>query len=167
MPMTDAQLKRQQDGARHYQRLYDDALQLVGMRAPEPTLGQSVNDYRRESLRTMKKAFLQNHELNKVNMRGLPDDALPIFEGKVLTAVPVEAFNPMNVPKGQIKEIVQTQPNGQKIHQFIGQDSFVRDMTVPGRRVRAFCKHVETVQDFRPKTGWAPTTNVDPRHTIP
>lgn len=138
MSMTDDQLVRQQQGARYYQRLYDDTLQRVGMKAPEPVLGQSVDNYRRESLRTMKKAFLQNHDLYKVNMRGLRADALPVFEGQVLEAVPVEAFNPMNVPKGEIKEIVQTMPNGSKIHLFLGQESFVKEMNRPGRRVASF-----------------------------
>jgi len=137
--MTDDQLVRQQQGARYYQRLYDDTLLRVGMRAPEPTLGQSANDYRREQLRTMKKAFLQNHDLYKVNMRGLRADALPIFENQVLEAVPVEAFNPMNVPKGTMKEIVQINPdNGSKIHLFLGQESFVKQMGRPGRRVASF-----------------------------
>src|SRR5262249_52437212 len=46
-------------------------------RAPEPVLGQSVNDFRRETLRTIKRTFLPpSHELYKNNRRGPPADAL-------------------------------------------------------------------------------------------
>jgi hypothetical protein len=58
------------DAARKFQEFYDAQLRRVGMRAPEPTLGQTVNDYRRETLRTLKRTFLpQNHDLYRVNYR--------------------------------------------------------------------------------------------------
>ena len=45
-----------------FQEYYDNTLRKVGMRAPQPTLGTTVNDYRRETLRTIKRTFLpQNH----------------------------------------------------------------------------------------------------------
>ena len=47
-------------------------LREVGGRAPAPSLNQSVNDYRRETLRTLKRTFLpQDHDLYQVNYRGL------------------------------------------------------------------------------------------------
>ena len=56
-----------------FQEYYDDTLRKVGMRAPQPTLGQTVNDYRRETLRTIKQTFLpQNHPLYAVQMREPP-----------------------------------------------------------------------------------------------
>jgi hypothetical protein len=156
--MTAEQLERQQRVARQYQKLYDDTLRRVGMRAPEPTLGQSINDYRRETLRLMKKSFLQNHKLYDVNMRGLRGDALPVFETQVLAAVPAERFNPMNVPKGQIEEVKELDEYGAtRMTYFIGQDSFVKDMMPPSRRVKAFCKSVEPVQEYSPRAGWVPT----------
>jgi hypothetical protein len=61
------------NAARKYQSYYDEALRDIGGRVPEPILGQTVNDYRRESLRTFKRVFLsQNDELYKVNYRGPP-----------------------------------------------------------------------------------------------
>jgi hypothetical protein len=116
------------DVARSYQAHYDEVLRQVGMRAPQPTLGQTVNDYRRETLRMIKRALLpQNHELYRVNYRGLPADALKGFEPQLLQAAVVEANNPMNVPKGELRELPKTNPhNGYKEHHFVGQDSFVR-----------------------------------------
>ena len=70
-----------------FQEYYDDTLRKVGMRAPQPTLGQTVNDYRRETLRTIKQTFLpQSHPLYKVQMRALKADALAALEPQVLTA---------------------------------------------------------------------------------
>ena len=77
------------DAARKFQAFYDDALRKVGMRAPQPVLGQKVNDYRRETLRTIKRTFLpQNHQFYKMQMRRLPDDVLPGFEPQILQAHP-------------------------------------------------------------------------------
>jgi hypothetical protein len=106
MPMTAEQLQDQQRSARTYQENYDETLRQVGMRAPQPVIGQSPDDYRRETLRTMKKMFLPvSHELYKVNMRGLPDEALPAIEPQVLNAVITEANNPNNVPRGELKQL--------------------------------------------------------------
>lgn len=46
------------DAARRFQEFYDDTFRKVGLRAPQPVLGQSVNDYRRETLRMAKRKFL-------------------------------------------------------------------------------------------------------------
>ena len=73
MPMTSDQLEYQQRSARLYQERYDNALREICVRAPEPILGQNPSDYLREVLRAIKKNHLQNHELYKINVRGLPD----------------------------------------------------------------------------------------------
>jgi hypothetical protein len=122
------------DAARKFQAYYDDALRDVGARIPEPVLGTSVNDYRRETLRTIKRIFLpQNHDLYKVNYRGLHADTLDIFEPQLLAAAKVEAFNPAMVPPGEFREVVKVGADGLKIRNFIGQRSFVYDLTRPGR----------------------------------
>ena len=71
-------------------------------------------------------------------MRGLPDDVLSGFEQMLLPACKIEAFNPLTVPKGEIREVVKTDANGLKVRHFIGQESFVRGMMRPGRRVVSF-----------------------------
>jgi len=72
MPLTDIQLKAQQNSIRKFQELYDNVLRTVGSRAREPTLGQHCDDYRRETLRMMKRQFLRNHELFGVKCEVLP-----------------------------------------------------------------------------------------------
>jgi len=139
MPLTSDQLDYQKRSARLYQEKYDGVLRNVGMRAPEPVLGQDPDSYRRETLRTLKKTFLGNHPLNKVNMRGLDSSVLPPFETQVLDAVVKEAFNPQNVPVGELRKIERFDDYGKvKEILFIGQECFVKDMTRPGRRVASF-----------------------------
>src|SRR6516162_499902 len=127
------------DAARRWQEHYQAQVEDLGCNIPPPTLGQSTNDYRREMMRLLKQTFIpQTHDLYKVQMRQLPDDVLAGFEQMLLPAVKVEAFNPLTVPKGEIREVVRTDANGLKVRHFIGQDSFVKFMGRPGRRVVSF-----------------------------
>ena len=80
------------NAARKFQEYYDEELRDIGVRAPQPILGEPVNHYRKEFLRTLKRTFLpQNHDLYKVNYRGLKADALQAFEPQLLAAAVVEA----------------------------------------------------------------------------
>jgi hypothetical protein len=83
------------NASRKFQEYYDETLRNIGARAPEPVLGQTVNDYRREVLRTIKRTFLPPaHDLYKVQYRGLKADALEVLEPQLLATAKVEAFNP-------------------------------------------------------------------------
>ena len=128
------------EASRKYQEYYDETLRNIGARAPQPILGQTVNDYRRETLRTIKRTFLpQNHDLYKVNYRGLKADALDVLEPQLLQTAKVEAFNPNTVTPGEFREITKVNPaNGYKEHLFIVPRSFVFYMMRPGRRVISF-----------------------------
>jgi hypothetical protein len=128
------------DAARKFQAFYDETLRKVGARAPQPTLGQSCNDYRRETLRNLKRTFLPPaHDLYQVQYRQLKSDALPIFERQLLDACIVEANNPAHVPAGELRKIEEIDPYGQvKTINWIGQDCFVKQMRRPGRRVVKF-----------------------------
>lgn len=138
--------------SRRFQAYYDETLRDIGTRAPEPTLGQTVNDYRREVLRTIKRTFLPPaHDLYKVNYRGLKADALDVFEPQLLKTAKVEAFNPATVEPGQYREIVTTGPDGYKERRFIGPRHFTFDMTrVRGRTtLREMQKRAEMLRMAR------------------
>ena len=128
------------DAARKFQAFYDETLRKVGMRAPQPTLGQTVNNYRRETLRTLKRTFLPEvHELYKVQFRALPTDVLNPFEAQLLDAVVVEANNPIHVPPGELRKVEELDEFGKlKTIKWIGQEHFTRQMMRPGRRVVSF-----------------------------
>jgi hypothetical protein len=126
--------------ARRFQEYYDTTLRRVGMRAPQPVLGTTVNDYRRETLRTIKRTFLpQNHPLYQVQMRQLKSDALQALEPQVLQACVTEAENPQHIPAGELRKIERLDEYGKvKTIDWIGQESFVRQMMRPGRKVVSF-----------------------------
>jgi len=123
-----------------FQEYYDVTLRQVGMKAPQPTLGQTCNDYRRETLRTIKRTFLpENHPLYEVQYRALKADALGVLEPQLLKAAVVEANNPCHVPAGELRKIERLDEFGKvKTIDWIGQESFVKAMTRPGRRVQSF-----------------------------
>jgi hypothetical protein len=135
------------DAARQFQAFYDDTLRKVGMKAPEPVLGQTVNDYRRETLRNLKRTFLpQNHDLYQVQYRQLKSDALQVFEPQLLQACVAEANNPAHVPPGELRKVEELDEYGKlKTIRWVGQESFVKAMGRPGRRVLGFFKPVERV----------------------
>jgi hypothetical protein len=128
------------DAARKYQEFYDNTLRKIGMRAPQPTLGQTVNNYRRETLRTIKRTFLpEAHELYRIQFRGLPADVLNPFEAQLLSACVVEANNPIHVPPGELRKVEELDEFGKlKTIRWVGQESFVKAMGRPGRRVKSF-----------------------------
>jgi hypothetical protein len=128
------------DAARQWQERYDDKLRQVGMRAPEPVLGQTVSDYRRDVLIKAKKAFIpRTHQLRQFSLDDIKGDALNIIEQKILDAAVVEAQNPANVPPGELRKIERLDGYGKvKTVDWIGQQSFVRQMGTPGRRMSIF-----------------------------
>jgi hypothetical protein len=129
-------------GCRRWQEHYQNAVADIGVRIPAPVLGQSVNEYRCEVLRMLKRSFLpKNNEYYRVNFRGLKNDsaALNALEPLALAEVLAQAKNPANVPRGEIREIKEFDQTGTlRSSKFIGQDSFVKAMGRPGRRVVSF-----------------------------
>ena len=128
------------DASRQFQAYYDGTLRKVGTRAPAPNLGQSVNGYRRETLRQLKRTFLPPaHDLYQVQYGSLRSDALQALEAQLLQAVVQEANNPAHVPPGELRKIERFDEYGKVKHiDWIGQESFVKQMTRPGRRVVKF-----------------------------
>jgi hypothetical protein len=135
------------DAARHYQEYYDNALREVGVRAPPVKLGQTVNEYRRETLHALKRSLLRNHKLNDVDFRDLKTDSLAALEPQCLAACKTERANPRNVPPGQLQPIkVRNEFGHLQETKFIGsydprwntQESFVKQLTRAGRRVTSF-----------------------------
>ena len=123
-----------------FQEYYDNALRKVGMRAPQPVLGTTVNDYRRETLRNLKRTFLpQTHPLYEVQFRQLKADALGVLEPQLLQACVVEANNPVHVPAGELRKVEELDEYRKlKTIRWVGQESFVKAMGRPGRRVTSF-----------------------------
>ena len=74
-----------------------------------------------------------------MNYRGLEADTLAIFEPQLLSAAVVEADNPAHVPPGELRKIERLDEYGKiKYVDWIGQESFVKQVGRPDRRVVSF-----------------------------
>ena len=136
------------NAARRFQEYYDRTLCEIGARAPQPTLGQTVTHYRRETDRQLKRTFLpQNHPLYEVQWRGLRNDSLDALEPQLMRACIQEANNPNTVEPGDFRKVEQRNSYGivQAI-KWIGPECFVKRMGRPGRRVVAFMRSMEPIR---------------------
>jgi hypothetical protein len=137
MGMTYDQLMRQQSSARVYQERYDNAFKSWGMSAPPPVVGEPVGEYQRRLAILGKKQLPEDHPLRKIQMRALADDAFAVVKAQLLSAVNQAAYRPETVPEdAPLREIVNTDTNGLKIHTFVGQRSFIWDFKSPIRYAR-------------------------------
>jgi hypothetical protein len=131
--------ERQRNFIRSDQEYYDRGLAKIGERARAPVLGESRLQYNREVLRDLKKRHLMNHELGRINMRGLSGEVIETLRPQVLQAAEQEYWNPRNVPAGQIQERRRYNDfGGLEAIEFLGQECFVKQMGRPGRRVQSF-----------------------------
>jgi hypothetical protein len=80
MPMIRDQLLQVQASARVYQARADAAFESWGMRAPAPVLGEDPDDYRRKLMILAKNQLPESHELRKITVKRIPNDALDNFE---------------------------------------------------------------------------------------
>jgi hypothetical protein len=128
------------DVCRRWQEYFDTALAPIGMKAPVPVLGDSVDSYRRETYRALKNSYLPPvHPLYKPQHRSIPADALDALGPQLLQACVREYQNPAHLEPGELRPIKKTNPdNGQTFIDWIGRESFVRAMSRPGRKVTQF-----------------------------
>jgi hypothetical protein len=136
--MTRDQLLQMQASGRVYQERADNALAPWDIRAPAPVLGEDIGKYRRDLAVKLKRQLPENHKLRKIQYRRLDDAILTAFEPQLYQAVQAEAHNPSSVPPGEFRRVVKVDGNGSRMVEWIGQESFVKEFTRPGRRVTSF-----------------------------
>jgi hypothetical protein len=141
--MTRDQLLQMQSSARLFQARYDSALEPWDQRAPAPVLGETVDDYRRGTLVKMKKLLPENHKL-RIPVRKMPNDVLDVFDPQICKAVRDAAYRPDSVPRGELRRVVKVDGNGSKMVEWVGQESFVKQMGRPGRKVVSFMHRYNT-----------------------
>jgi hypothetical protein len=155
--MTTPLAKDHFRAAVEYRDHYQNMLNELGVRVQDPTLGQSVNQYRCDVLRQLKRTFLPpDNKYYKINyLRDLVNDSatLNIIEPQALAEVLVQAKNPANVPRGEIREIKEIDRATGRVsaHKFIGRDSFVKDPAYGNRecrRVLSFSQPLQTIVKY-------------------
>jgi hypothetical protein len=138
MSLSRDQAMRMQASARVYQERYDTALQPWDIRAPAPVLGQPIEEYRWKLARLAKHQLPEDHQLRKIQYRRLDTAVFDNFEPQLLQAVQRAAYDAASVPPGQFRKVTEIASDGMKIVKWVGQESFVKDMGRPGRRVVSF-----------------------------
>jgi hypothetical protein len=128
---------------RKFQSFYDETLcRRVGITAPQPQPGEDIQHYRARALNLFKRTFLPQVHDYYVGYHALSradSNAFNNFERDMLRACVVEANNPAHVPPGELRKIEERDEyGGVKQIRFVGQESFVKAMTRPGRRVVSF-----------------------------
>jgi hypothetical protein len=131
------------DACRKFQSFYDETLcRHVGIHAPAPTAGEDVNHFRARSLNLFKRTFLppvHDYHVGYHALSRADTVAFNNFEKQMLECCKTEAFNPKYVPPGELRKIEKRDGYGQVTEiNFIGQESFVKQMMRPGRRVTSF-----------------------------
>jgi hypothetical protein len=138
----------------------------VGTRAPPPTEGQDVNDYRADACRYFKRTYLTpSNKYYKINYRRLVAndqlEAFTNFERQLLPECVKENRNPENIDPGKLKIIPKIDPYTGRTTEvnFVGgltqlrpgqpwpaeQYSFISDLTRPGRRTTL--KQIQSTAD--------------------
>jgi hypothetical protein len=138
MALSYDQAMRMQASARVYQQRYDYALAPWDLRAPAPTLGEPITEYRAKLAILAKKQLPEDHEMRKIQYRRMDTEIFDRFEPDLLKAVQRAAYDASSVPVGQYRRIVVADGNGLKIVKWIGQRSFTDDFKAPVRRVISF-----------------------------
>jgi hypothetical protein len=150
--MSRDQLLQAQASARVYQERADTALSPWNIRAPAPVLGEDVAKYRRDLAVKLKRLLPANHQLHKVQYRGLDDQTLSVFEPQLFKAVRDAAHNPETVPPGEMRRVEAVDPGGTRYVKYIGalreddprlgQRSFIEDFK--GQAFRAKIRNPDT-----------------------
>src|SRR6516162_8821277 len=105
MPMTREQLLQVQASARVYQTRADEAFEPWGMRAPAPVLGEDPDDYRRKLMILAKNQLPESHELRKITVKRIPNDALDNFEKMYYDACRDAGTRNDSVPPGEMRMV--------------------------------------------------------------
>jgi hypothetical protein len=148
--LSPTRLQEQQQRITAYQAQYDRALEPYGRRAPAPILGQSARAYCNAAF-TASQAFLEtNSPYREVQAHTLDGATFRVIEQQMFAALANAARQvnfgarvpslgaPDRVSPG-LREVTTVNPeNGHKTHSFYGDESFVRSMGRPGRRVTSF-----------------------------
>jgi hypothetical protein len=74
----------------------------------------------------------------------MPKDVFEVFEPQVYNACAEAAKRPDSVPPGEMRMLKTKDQNGQEIITWVGNESFVKDMGRPGRRVVSFMHRYNT-----------------------
>jgi hypothetical protein len=134
--MRDAMHERVEIGSR-----YADAYRSFGTEVPAPVDDEAPSAYRRRLFNRLVRRLPSDHKLAQIRPDDLGSQAVVFdnFEAMLLAAAALEGSKPSiaNLPEdGSIIERHRVDDMGQRMTEFYGRESFIKDFGRPGRRVR-------------------------------
>ena len=107
-----------------------------GQRAPRPLEGEGLIDYRKR-LATKLKGY--SPQWKNTKFRKLDDETFSTIETQVYADATTAASNPVDLNPGELRMVTKIDPTtGLRTNVFYGNESFVKQMGRPGRRVASF-----------------------------
>jgi hypothetical protein len=114
----------------------DAVFASFGERAPRPLEGEVLFDYRKRLATKLKK---HSSTWGKVKLSELPQSAFDIAENTIYNDATSAAANPVDLKAGELRMVTKIDPaTGVRSNVFYGNESFVKQMGRPGRRVQSF-----------------------------
>ncbi|HZZ22322.1 MAG TPA: hypothetical protein VFE60_06995 [Roseiarcus sp.] len=110
------------------QERWDATFEKLDRSAPAQRADEASVDYLRRLSRIGRKYIPRSEQLASVNFAELPDETVPKFSELMRQCVEKNLRRTDNMAPGEIRAVMQVDPNtGQKIREFIGPQSFVRN----------------------------------------
>jgi hypothetical protein len=135
--------KRQRTASVEAQAWWDPLYQKLGTRARPPVEGEDHWQYRADMAMKAKSSLPVTHELSRnLQLRKLARDknktAFVNIERMIHDAFGSYVVSVDSVPMGQMRPIEKRSSDGLKMTEFLGKESFVKQLSRPGRRVLGF-----------------------------
>jgi hypothetical protein len=115
------------------------ALHGFNVRAPEARADELEPEYLRRMCNLGKQFLPINDELYKLSFSRIPDESLHVFANQLAERVKAAPYDPSTVEPGKFRKVDSAdRDTGQRITTFVGPESFIKAMSVPGRKLASF-----------------------------
>jgi hypothetical protein len=119
------------------QELWDQTFSKLDRTAPARRADESGVNYLRRLAVVGKKYLPVSEEVTKIRFADLPDEVVPRCAELVREAVERNIVRTDNMAPGELRTVTRVidEISGVKAREFVGPDSFVKEMGTPARRV--------------------------------
>lgn len=120
------------------QHRHDSVLQLHGVRADRPRIGERSTTYRKRLAKRSQILLQDQHPLRRVDFNLVSDrHAFDKLEAELIEAVKQAAYDPQhNVRSGGLREVVEVDQAGRRITKFVGGLDWMNDFRSPTHRAK-------------------------------
>jgi hypothetical protein len=145
-----AKAREDAERRREYQVLYADAFASHGSLVPAPIDDEPVGRYRKRLFDSLQNKLPPSHDLAQIRSDDLTSSiARTNFEQMLLQAAVAEGATPSrdNLPRdgSMVSRVRVDDDSGQRRTEFYGRESFIKQLSRPGRKVGAFVTNRGTV----------------------